>query len=94
MHYTGSYIIRLWQTTGSRSFYKYSPNEIMLGTLPTEHLRLAVETAKRILTKEKIESQLACQSSSTPFMNIRDGDNSKKVVTVDTPDRLGDSLLL
>ena len=50
---------------------------------PIEDLRLVVETAKRILTKEKIDRQLAGESSSTPFMNIRDGYNSKKVVTFD-----------
>ena len=44
---------------------------------PIKDLRLAVETAKRILTKEKVDRQLAGQSSSTPFMNIRDGYNSK-----------------
>ena len=50
---------------------------------PIEDLRLAVETTKRILTKEKIDRQLLGQSSSTPFMNIQDGYNSKKVVTFD-----------
>ena len=40
---------------------------------PIDDLRLAVETAKRILMMEKIDTQLACMSSSTPFMNIRDG---------------------
>ena len=60
---------------------------------PIEDLRLAVETAKRILTKEKIDRQLVGQSSSTPFMNIRDGYNSmKKVVALDTQDRLDDKL--
>ena len=41
-------------------------------------LRQAVETAKRILTKEKIDRQLAGQTSSTLFMNIKEG-FSKKV---------------
>ena len=41
-------------------------------------LRQAVETAKRILTKEKIDRQLAGQTSSTPFINIKEG-YSKKV---------------
>ena len=50
-----------------------------------------VETAKRILTKEKIDKQLAGQSSSTPFMNIKDGYNSKKF-TFDMQDRLDDKL--
>ena len=41
-------------------------------------LRQAVETAKRILTKEKIDGQLAGQTSSTLFLNIKEG-YSKKV---------------
>ena len=41
-------------------------------------LRQAVEMAKRILIKEKIDRQLAGQTSSTPFINIREG-FSKKV---------------
>ena len=52
---------------------------------PIEDLRQVVETAKRILTKEKIHTQLVGQSSSTPFMNIQDEYNSsKKVLTFDT----------
>ena len=35
-----------------------------------EDLRQAEETAKRILTKEKIDRQLVGQLSSTPFMSI------------------------
>ena len=42
-----------------------------------EGLRIAVDTAKRMLTKEKIDKQLAGQSSSTPFMNIRDSQGKK-----------------
>ena len=38
---------------------------------PIENLRQVVETAKRILTKERIGRQLAGQSSSTPFMSIK-----------------------
>ena len=41
----------------------------------------------RILTKEKIDRQLAGQSTITPFMNIRDGYHNKKAVTFDTKDR-------
>ena len=44
---------------------------------PIEDLRQAVETAKRILTKEKIDRQLVGQSSSTPFMSIKDSYNKK-----------------
>ena len=59
-----------------------------MGTLfHIEELRQAVEREKGILTKEKIDRQLAGQSSSTPFMNIRDGYVRKKV-TFDTQDGL------
>ena len=59
---------------------------------PIEYLRLVVETAKRILTKEKIDSQFAGQSSLTPFMNTKDGYNSRKVVTFYTQDRLDNKI--
>ena len=45
-----------------------------------------VETAKRMLTKEKIDKQLVGQTSSTQFMSVRDG--QIKRVTFDTADIL------
>ena len=55
-------------------FFKNTlPTRLYWVLFPIEDLRLAVEKAKRILTKEKIDRQLAGQLSSTPFMNIRDG---------------------
>ena len=47
-------------------------------------LRQAVEMAKRILTKENIDRQLAGQTSMTPFMNIKEGFSKK--VTFDKMD--------
>ena len=56
--------------------------EVFKNTLPTElywvlfpimDLRQVAEMAKGILTKEKIDRQLAGQTSSTLFMNIGDG---------------------
>ena len=44
-------------------------------------LRQAVQMAKRTLTKEKIDRQLAGQTSLTPFMNIKEG-FSKKVTFI------------
>ena len=58
---------------------------------PLEDLRLAVETAKRILTKEKIDRQLAGQSSLTPLMSMNDGYSSKKV-TYNMQDSLDDKM--
>ena len=50
--------------------------EVFKNTLPTK-LYWVVETAKRILTKEKRDRQLAGQTSSTPFMSIRNGYNKR-----------------
>ena len=47
-------------------------------------LRQTVEMAKRILTKEKIDRQLAGQTSLTPFMSVRD--SIKKRITFDVID--------
>ena len=55
-----------------------------------EDLRQAVETAKRILTKEKLDRELSRQSSSTLFMSIRYGHNRK--VSFDTKKDLGDKI--
>ena len=45
---------------------------------PIMDLGQAVETVKRILTKEKIDRQLVGQTFSTPFINIKEG-YSKRV---------------
>ena len=55
------------------------PARLYWVVFPIADLGQAVETAKRILTKEKIYRQLAGQSFLTPFMSIKDGYNSKKV---------------
>ena len=57
---------------------------------PIEDLRQAVDTAKRILTKEKIDKQLKGQTSTSPFMSIREG--TDKRVSFDTRDELGDMI--
>ena len=54
--------------------------EVFKNTLPTKlywvlfpiaDIRLVVGAAKRIVTKEKIDKQLAGQTSLTPFMSVR-----------------------
>ena len=55
-----------------------------------EDLRQAVETAKRILTKEKLDRQLSGQSTASPFMSIRDGTERK--VSFNARDELGDKI--
>ena len=46
--------------------------------------------AKRVLTKEKIDRQLAGQNSLTTFMNMRD--NSNKRVTFDKTENIEQKL--
>ena len=57
---------------------------------PIEDLSQAVETAKRILTKEKLDKQLTGQASTSPFMSIREG--ASRRVSFDTRDKLGDKI--
>ena len=62
------------------------PSKLYWVLFPIEDLLVAVDTAKRMLTKEKIDKQLAEQTSSTSFMSVRDSQNKKKLFN--TPDDL------
>ena len=73
--------------------------EVFKNTLPTtlywilfpiEDLRQAVDTAKRILTKEKVDRQITDQTSTSPFMSVRDG--TERRVPFNTRDELGDKI--
>ena len=66
------------------------PTKLYWILFPIEDLRQAVETTKRILTKEKLNRQLTGQTSATSFMNIRDGHHRK--VSFDTKEELGDKI--
>ena len=62
------------------------PSKLYWVHIPIEDLRATVDTVKRMLTKEKIDKQLAGQSSSTPFMSTRDSQGKK--VSFNTQDNL------
>ena len=49
-----------------------------------------VDTANRILTMEKLDKQLTGQTSTSTFMNVRDGTERK--VPFNTRDELGDKI--
>ena len=66
------------------------PTKIYWILFPIEDLRQAVETAKRMLTKEKLDKQLTRQSSSSPFMSFRLG--SSRRVSFETRDKLGNKI--
>ena len=73
-----------------RGIQKCNPHKLYWILFPIEDLKQAIETAKRILTREKLDKQLAGQSSSTPFMSIRDS-HLRKVI-FDTREGLGDKI--
>ena len=64
------------------------PKKLYWILFPIEDLRQVVETAKRILTKEKLDKQLTRQSSFSPFMSIREGPSRR--VSFDTREELND----
>ena len=91
-----SYVMQIRQIATVIGYGEPEVLEVFKNTLPTklywilfpiEYLRQTVETAKRILTKEKLDKQLTGQSSASPFMNIRDG--SERKVSFNTRDELG-----
>ena len=93
-----SYVTQIRQVATSLGYGKPQVLEVFKNTLPTrlywvlipiEDIRETEETVKRILTKDKIDRQLAGQSSSASFMNVKDGYISKKV-TFDMQDGLDD----
>ena len=55
------------------------PTKLYWILFPIEDLGQAVETFKRILTKEEIDRQFSRHSLSTPFMSIRDSHNRKVI---------------
>ena len=77
-----SYVIRIRQVANLLGYGGLQILEVFKNTLPTkfywilvpiEDLRQAVDTAKRILIKEKLDRQLTGQTSTSPFMTIREG---------------------
>ena len=66
------------------------PTKLYWVLFPIENLRQAVDTAKRILTKEKLDKQLTGQTSTSPFMSIREG--TDKRVSFNARDELGDKI--
>ena len=66
------------------------PTKLYWILFPIEDLRQAIDTAKRILTKEKLDKQLTGQTSTSPFMSIRE--ETDKRVSFNAKDELGDKI--
>ena len=97
-----AYVTHIRQVAALMGYGEPQILEVFKNTLPTklywilfpiEDLRQAVEIAKRILTKEKLDRQLTRQSLSTPFLSIRDGHLHRKV-SFHTKEELDDKIVL
>ena len=63
------------------------PNKLYWILFPINNLREAVDTAKRVLNKEKLDKQLMGQASNTfPFMKLRDTTHSSQKVSIKPQD--------
>ena len=71
-------------------FKNMLPTKLYWILFPIEGPRQAVDTAKRILTKEKLDKQLIGQTSTSPFMSVKDG--TERRVSFNTRDELGDKI--
>ena len=94
-----SYVIQIRQVAILLGYGEPQILEVFKNTLPTklywilfpiEDLRQAVDTAKRILTKEKLDKQLTGQTSTSPFLSVRD--RTERRVSFNTRDELGDKI--
>ena len=94
-----SYVIRIRQVANLLGYGKPQILEVFKNTLPTklywilfpiEDFRQAGNTAKRILTKEKLDKQLTGQTSTSPFVSVREGTDRR--VSFNTRDELEDKI--
>ena len=87
----GAYVNRIKQVAALLNYGKPQILELFKNALPSklywilfsiDYLRDAVDAAKRILAKEKIDRQLSGQSGTTiPFMKVGDIHHSNKMVS-------------
>ena len=66
------------------------PTKLYWILFPIEDPRQVVDRVKRILTKETLDKHLTGQTSTSPFMNVRDGTERKG--SFNTRDELGDKI--
>ena len=91
-----SYILKIKQVASSLNygepeilelFKNILPSKLYWILFPINNLREAVDTAKRVFNKEKLDKQLTGQASSTsPFMKMRDTTHSGQKVLMKPQD--------
>ena len=97
-----AYVNRIKQVAVLLNYGEPQILELFKNTLPSKlywllfsinNLRDAVDAAKRVLTKEKIDRQLSGQSdASAPFMEAGDVHHSNKTVSFNTHDPIREQL--
>ena len=94
-----SYVIQIRQVAKLLGYGEPQTLEVFKNTLPTklhwilfpiEDLRQAVDIAKRKLTKEKLYKQLTGQTSTSPFLSVRD--RTERRVSFNTKGELRDKI--
>ena len=89
---SGNSNAKLWRNADFREFQKHTSIQTLLN-FDVNNLRDAIDLAKRVLMKEKLDRQLNGQSS-TPFMRATSNDNystptsNKRGVTFDAMEML------
>ena len=78
---TGHYTLRLSGTTNNRGLQKHPSYKTILDSFPNSRFMTGSRDSKEKLNIEKIDRQLAGQSSSTPFMNIWEEHNYELYLT-------------
>ena len=63
--YVGPHVLEVFKNT--------IPHRLHWIFYPKDNLRMAVERAKRVLTKEKIDRQMPGQLPTTPLMKVSHG---------------------
>ena len=83
-------LLGYWEPQILGVFKNTLPTKLYWVLFPIEDLRQSVDTAKGILTKEKLDKQLTGQTSTSQFMSIREGTNKR--VSFNARNELGDKI--
>ena len=96
------YIRKIKQVAMVLNYGKPQILELFKNTLPSKlycilflinSLRDAVDAAKRVLIKEKLDKHLSGQTgNSTPFMKMGDASHSSRKVSINAQDSIGEEL--
>ena len=97
-----SYVSKIKQVTALLNYGEPQILELFKNTLPSKlywilfpinNLREAVDAAKRVLTKEKLDKQMSGQTAnSTPFMKMEDAVHPGKKMLIEPQDSIEERL--